>query len=64
MGIESNPKRFRQSWLRATTDIHGLYLSGQDVTTDGVIGALMGGLIAASSVLQKDVLSDIRAQTR
>lgn len=64
MGIESNPQRFHQSWLRASTDVSGLYLSGQDVTTDGVIGALMGGLIASSSVLQKDVLADIRAQTK
>lgn len=64
MGVESNPNRFRQPWLRASTDVNGLFLSGQDVTTDGVIGALMGGLIASSAVLQKDVLADIRAQTR
>ncbi|MEM8661253.1 MAG: NAD(P)/FAD-dependent oxidoreductase [Pseudomonadota bacterium] len=63
MGIESNPDRFRQSWLRAPTEVEGLFLIGQDVTTDGVIGALMGGLIASSAVLKKDIISDVRAQT-
>ena len=64
MGIESNPSRFRTPWLRAATEVDGLFLSGQDVTTDGVIGALMGGLIASSAVLQKDVVADIRAASK
>lgn len=63
MGIESTPDRFRQTWLRSETPINGLYLTGQDVTTDGVIGALMGGVICASAVLQKDILSEIRQAT-
>ena len=41
--------------------LKGLFLSGQDVTTDGVIGALMGGLIASSAVLGRDVLADLRS---
>lgn len=61
MGIESTPGRFRQTWLRAATPIKGLYLTGQDVTTDGVIGALMGGVISASAVLGKDLLAEIRS---
>ena len=63
MGVESTPDRFRQMWLRASTPLEGLYLSGQDVTTDGVIGALMGGVICASAVTGKDLLSEIRAET-
>jgi all-trans-retinol 13,14-reductase len=59
MGIESTPDRFRQSWLRASTPIEGLYLAGQDVTTDGVIGALMGGLISATAVTGKDLLTEV-----
>lgn len=62
MGIESNPQRFRKRWLRAPTEVNGLFLTGQDVTTDGVIGALMGGVIASSAILQRDVMSDIRSQ--
>jgi len=60
MGIESSPQRFRQTWLRATTPIDGLYLSGQDVSTDGVIGALVGGVLAGSAVLGRDLMRDIR----
>ncbi len=62
MGVEASPERFRAQWLRAHTPIGGLYLSGQDVTTDGVIGALVGGVIAASAVLERDLLTEIRAQ--
>lgn len=62
MGIESSPKRFRQTWLRATTPIGGLYLSGQDVSTDGVIGALVGGVLAGSAILGRDLMRDIRTQ--
>lgn len=60
MGIESTPDRFRQSWLRTTTAIGGLYLSGQDVSTDGVIGALVGGLLAASAILERDLMQEIK----
>jgi len=60
MGIESSPQRFRQAWLRATTPINGLYLSGQDVSTDGIIGALVGGVLASSAILGRDLMRDIR----
>jgi all-trans-retinol 13,14-reductase len=63
MGIESSPDRFRLDWLRARTPVDGLFLTGQDVATDGVIGALAGGVACASSVLQRDLMSEIRLQT-
>ncbi|MGV8996907.1 MAG: phytoene desaturase family protein [Parvibaculaceae bacterium] len=62
MGLETSPERFRQSWLRPTTAIGGLYLSGQDVSTGGVIGALAGGLLAASSVLGRDLMQEIKME--
>ncbi|MEO1056918.1 MAG: hypothetical protein AAFY28_08400, partial [Actinomycetota bacterium] len=57
MGLEASPERFRARWLRAPTAVPGLYLSGQDVTTDGIIGALTGGLAAASAVAGEDLMS-------
>lgn len=60
LGIESSPTRFEQDWLRATTPVSGLYLSGQDVTTDGIIGALFGGVLSASAVLGMDMISEIK----
>jgi all-trans-retinol 13,14-reductase len=50
-GLDHSPKRFEQSWLRPKTTIPGLYLSGQDVLTCGVGGAMMGGLMTSVSVL-------------
>lgn len=60
MGIEASPQRFAQKWLRAHTPIQGLYLTGQDVVTDGVIGALAGSVVAASAYLQRDLMTEIR----
>jgi len=62
MGIESSPERFQQDWLRAETPIPGLYLTGQDITTDGVISALMAGVITCSSVLGENIMSEVRAR--
>lgn len=61
MGIESSPQRFRQTWLRAQTPIKGLFITGQDLATDGVIGALVGGVLSASAVMGKDLMTQIRS---
>ena len=37
--------------LRPDTGIPGLYLTGQDICTDGVTGALMGGYLCAGKIL-------------
>lgn len=50
-GLTHDPSRFDQAWLRPKTSIKGLYLTGQDVMTCGVGGAMAGGFIAAVSVL-------------
>lgn len=61
MGVESSPQRFEQDWLRPATTIRGLFLTGQDVATDGVIGALVGATLCASVVLQRDLMAEIRS---
>lgn len=55
-GLEHSPERFRQRFLRPRTPIRGLYLTGQDVTTCGVSGALAAGYLTASVVLGKNLL--------
>lgn len=59
MGLAATPERFQQKWLKAETPIKNLYLTGQDVTTDGIIGALMGGVLAASRVLGKNLIQEV-----
>jgi phytoene dehydrogenase-like protein len=49
-GLDVTPERVMSDALRARTPIKGLYLTGQDVATPGIPGALWGGLLAAASV--------------
>ena len=46
-------------WLKPRTRVPGLYLTGQDVATCGVAGALMGGVVCASNVLGRNLLARI-----
>jgi phytoene dehydrogenase-like protein len=46
-GLEHSPSRFEQDWLKPKTEIPGLYLTGQDVLTCGVVGAMVAGLLTA-----------------
>ena len=50
-GLEHDAQRFRQDWLHPITPVKGLYLTGQDVVTAGVGGALMGGVLTTSAML-------------
>ncbi|MBL92070.1 MAG: FAD-dependent oxidoreductase [Myxococcales bacterium] len=58
-GIQHTPDRFEERWLKPKTPIKNLYLSGQDVATAGVGGAMMGGVLCAVSVLGKNMMNDI-----
>lgn len=49
-GLQTTPQRFLAAGLRPRTPIRGLYLAGQDVATPGVMGAAMGGFMAAASI--------------
>ena len=49
-GLEHTAKRFNAPYLRQTTPIPGLYLSGQDTMTDGVAGAAIAAVLTASQV--------------
>ena len=50
-GLTHDPKRFEQDWLRPKTRISGLYLTGQDVLSCGVGGAMFAGFTTALSAL-------------
>jgi all-trans-retinol 13,14-reductase len=58
-GIDHTPERFRLRWLRPRTPLDGLYLTGQDIASVGFGGALMGGVLAASAVLGRNILGEI-----
>lgn len=58
-GLAHTPRRFEQRWLRPRTILPGLYLTGQDVATAGVAGALIGGTLCASAILRKNLMGII-----
>ena len=49
-GLNHDPSRFKQDWLRPKTDIPGLYLTGQDIMTCGVAGGLISGLLTTLAI--------------
>ena len=58
-GLSHDPRRFEARWLRPRTPIKGLYLTGADVVSAGLVGAMMGGLICSSAVLKGNVLGQV-----
>lgn len=59
MSLAASPERFAVKKLSAHTGVPNLYLAGQDVAAAGVVGAVQGGVVAASAVLGRNVMSDI-----
>lgn len=51
-GIDHTTDRFRHKFLRAHTPVKNLFLTGQDIVTVGIGGALFAGLITAAAVLK------------
>lgn len=47
-GVPDVPEKFKSKTLRVKTPVHGLYLTGSDVCSLGIGGALMGGIGTAS----------------
>lgn len=55
-GIEPTPGRFENRWLRPRAPVRDLFFSGSEVATVGVIGAMMGGVLAAVSAEPVDAV--------
>jgi len=58
-GIDHSPKRFRQKFLKPRTPIKNFYLTGQDIVTAGVAGALFAGVLTASALTKKNVIKKV-----
>lgn len=50
-GLAHTPERMQQKWLRPQTEIKGLWLTGQDILTCGVTGAMMAGMLTTMSMV-------------
>ena len=59
-GLDMNFYRLTKAFdLKPKTNIEGLYLTGQDICTLGVTGAMMGGVLTANVVAGYDNMIDI-----
>ena len=58
-GLDHSPKRFRQKFLQPRTPIRNFYLTGQDIVTAGIGGALFSGLLTASALTGKNFMKKI-----
>lgn len=60
MSLAHTPVRFRQRWLRAVSPVPNLFISGQDVSSGGIAGAIGGGVAAVSAILGKNVVEGLK----
>lgn len=58
-GLDHSPQRFRQRFLQPRTPIKNFYLTGQDIVTAGVGGALFAGVITATAMTGVNVLGKV-----
>ena len=59
-GLDHTPTRFRQPFLKPKTPIKNFYLTGQDIATAGVGGALFSGVLTAKVISGKNALKKVR----
>ncbi len=58
-GLDHSPSRFRQPFLKPRTPIKNFYLTGQDIATAGVAGALFSGALTSIAMTGKNVLKKV-----
>lgn len=58
-GLSHDPDRFEQRFLKPKTPIGGLFLTGQDICTCGIGGALVSGFLTASAITGENLLMNV-----
>ena len=58
-GIDHTPERFKQKFLQPKTPIKRFYLTGQDIVTARVGGAMFSGVVTASAMVGKNLVKKI-----
>lgn len=57
-GINHDPERYNQRFLQPKTPIKNFYLTGQDIVSAGVAGALFAGFLTASTIEKKNIIKE------
>lgn len=58
-GLDHQPSRFEKEYLKPQTPIKNLFLTGQDIVTVGIGGALMSGVLTASAITKSNMINEI-----
>jgi len=58
-GLDHTPSRFRQPFLKPRTPIKNFYMTGQDIATAGIGGALFSGVLTTMAITGKNILKKI-----
>lgn len=58
-GLDHTPDRFRQKFLQPRTPIKNFYLTGQDIVTAGVAGALFSGILTTSAMTGNNIMKKV-----
>jgi len=58
-GLDHQPSRFTKEYLKPVTPIKNLFLTGQDIVTVGIGGALMSGVLTASAITKNNLINEI-----
>ncbi len=66
-GVDHDTMRFSLeaiAQLRPDIGVPGLYLTGQDILTCGISGAMYGGLLCAMSITRRNLMDDLVVLTK
>ncbi len=63
-GLSHTPARFAARHLRTHTPIKNLMLTGADICTAGIAGALLGGAITAAAITRKNLIGAVLRNER
>ena len=58
-GLEHSPERFGSNAIHVKSSIKNLYLTGQDIVSCGIAGALISAVITGSLITKKDMIKEI-----
>ncbi|HNB50162.1 MAG TPA: hypothetical protein PK332_12400, partial [Chitinophagales bacterium] len=61
-GLDHQPSRFAKEYLKPQTPIKNLYLTGQDIVTVGIAGALLSGILTASAITKTNLINEMIKQ--
>jgi all-trans-retinol 13,14-reductase len=63
-GLSHTPERFRNRELSVHTPIRGLYLTGQDLVSCGIGGALSSAMLTATVLLKRNLFKELAGRGR